>query len=83
MEGTYPEIEKRLQLHEKIEIYYVVDGYCAEFKTGDGDIPLIRVHGVTVKFALDVLEEAVSCLPEELSRLRARKPISPLGYWNK
>ena len=51
------EITRLLQLHERLEILYVVDGYLATFSTADGDRTIAEVHGETIAQALVNLEE--------------------------
>ena len=70
--SKYEELEKRTQLHEEIRIYYTVDGFKAEFVTGDERI-LASAHEVTIQSALEDLEIAVKALPEKPSEFRKTK----------
>ena len=56
----YESIETLLQLHEQIEIIYVVDGYEAKLATSDGDISVHAAHGKTVAEALERLNSEIS-----------------------
>lgn len=48
-------IELSLQLHERIEIIYVVDGYQVQFYTQDGSELVYEVHGETLQQAMEKL----------------------------
>lgn len=45
------------QLHEHVEVYYVVDEYVAQLWTGDGGREVMRGEGVTFYAALVMLNE--------------------------
>ena len=70
-ENKFEELEKRIQLHEEIRIYSTVDGFEAEFCTGDSaERILAHAHHVMIESALDDLEIAVKALPEKPSEFR-------------
>lgn len=52
-------LERKVQLHESIHIYYHVDGYGARFETGDGAHNVAEGHGPTLLVALLDLESKV------------------------
>lgn len=55
----YNNIERCCQLHERVELLYVVDGYDAVLSTKDGDVEVLRSHGETIDGALDNLDLAL------------------------
>jgi hypothetical protein len=52
-------LEEYTGLHEEIRIYYVVDGYQAEFQEQDGDKTILSVHGKTIIEALQTLNDQI------------------------
>lgn len=67
---SYHELEKRVQLHEEVEVYYTVDGYQAEFVTNDGATVLASAHADTIEDALVDLNNKVGPLPERPAEFR-------------
>ncbi len=59
-------LSKLLQLHEEIEIYYIVDGYVASLCTHDGEVELFVGKGTSPVLALCALAKRI-------------KEIYPLG----
>ena len=55
----YPNIERCCQLHEEVELLYVVDGYEAMLRTADGDRIVAQGHGSDVVAALGSLERCL------------------------
>lgn len=49
-------MDSAIQLHESVEVIYVVDGYQATFFTGDGDVEVCEAHGRTVLGAMNNLD---------------------------
>jgi hypothetical protein len=68
-------LDDLVQLHERISIIYVVDGYSAELitETDDGDLIIREVVSDTVENALAALELALSGLTLEDIRSRRTK----------
>jgi len=54
----YQNIERCCQLHETVEIVYVVDGYEARFLTGEKLV--VEVRGPTVEEALRELDRCLA-----------------------
>jgi hypothetical protein len=52
-------LESKLQLHQRLDILYVVDGYRATFSDWDGDRRLYQAHGKTILEALQKLQPMV------------------------
>lgn len=50
-------LESKVQLHERVEIIYVVDGYEAVFLDRDGDRRVCLAWGETILQALLTLQE--------------------------
>ena len=58
----YQNIEKHVQLHEKVEIRYTVDGYDVDFISDDGSYVRENAWGETIKSALDGLDAKLANL---------------------
>jgi len=54
---NYPNIDRLLGIHERLQILYVVDGYEVDFSTDDGDTWVLREYGETVAKALSHLDK--------------------------
>lgn len=53
-------LERCCQLHEHVEIIYVVDGYQASLETENfPEVPLIKAHGTSFVEALIALDKAL------------------------
>lgn len=64
MKMTNESLEKRLGLHQSIEVYYVVSGYVAALVNEEGYRPLTIAKGAEGKTVLDSivnLAEALRC----------------------
>lgn len=67
----YSNLHQVVQLHEGIEIYYVVDGYMATLTTQDGDRVVAKVYGETIEAALQLLDTSLE--GKTLAQVRAMK----------
>lgn len=56
-------LDAKIQLHEELRIYYVVDGYVAVYSTSDGNRDVIEARGETVWEAIRNLNR-VAAKPE-------------------
>lgn len=52
-------LESKLQLHQRLEILYVVDGYLATFSDRNGYRELYEAHGETILEAIQNLQPMV------------------------
>ena len=55
--GDFEVLESKLQLHQRLEVLYVVDGYVATFLDRDGERIVDQAHGETIAEAIEKLEE--------------------------
>jgi hypothetical protein len=60
-----PEINRRLGLHQSLEVTYVVDGYLAEFWDDDGNHLVAWARACSIEVALVDLEERLTKLRME------------------
>ena len=67
---TLENIERCCQLHESVELTYVVDGYVATLTTHDGYRPVLRVRGDSALGALVRLDARLKT--ETLASVRAK-----------
>lgn len=56
-------LEPRLQLHESVEIYYIVSDWLAKMTTADGMHDIAEAYGSTPLNALVALCEALKTTP--------------------
>ena len=56
-------LERRLGLHERLEVIYVADGYEATLSTHDGDEVVGSCHGSTITEALVGLAQFLKANP--------------------
>lgn len=59
----FEKLERFVQLHQTVEIVYVVDGYLAKYMVTDGQICERQVKGKTIHEALQLLEKSLSESP--------------------
>lgn len=59
-------LERFVQLHQTIEIIYVVDGYLAYYCTHDGNVHERAARGDTILEALQKLEESLNLKPPKV-----------------
>ena len=52
-------LESKLQLHQRFDVLYVVDGYIATFYDYDGDHEIAHAYGETVIRATQNLEHLI------------------------
>lgn len=63
-------IERCVQLHEEVRLYYVVDGYVAALMTRDGERAVLEVHAASAEQALrDLDRHLVSETIESVRRM--------------
>lgn len=53
---NYPHIDRLLGLHERLNVFYSVDGYNADFCTDEGDTVVETAWGETIEDALMYLD---------------------------
>lgn len=58
--NLFSSIEEHCQLHEEVEIIYVVDGYIVQLNYVNGDLPGPQVHRKTILEALNRLNAFLS-----------------------
>lgn len=54
------DLDKALELHERLEVIYVVDGYSASLYGDDGDRLIAEADGATIATALEALAVKVA-----------------------
>lgn len=59
-ENVLSDLESKVQLHQQVEIIYVVDGYVATFLDRDGNREVADAHAPTILQALVELGRKVS-----------------------
>jgi hypothetical protein len=64
-------IEALLQLHECVEVVYVVDGYNARLTTNDGADVVVEVFGISFVQAIDNLNTLLARRKFTLEQMRA------------
>lgn len=58
-------LEPRLQLHESVEIYYIVTDWSAKLTSRDGDHVVAEAYGRTPMTALEALCEELKTTPAQ------------------